>query len=686
MNAFTAPISAAGSLAVAVVGMLTAAAAAYLFILAVAAFRPRARPAASVPVHRLAVLVPAHNEAELVERCVASLRAQSYPPELFEIFVIADNCTDATARRAAAAGATVMERRDPAARGKGQALRWAMDRILAERMGADAIVVVDADSVAEPGLLLGLEREMSAGAEVVQGNYRVLTDEDGRSELRAAAFQLFHEARFAGRAALGLPCNLVGNGMLFARGLLQRHPWSAFTGAEDLEFSTDLRIAGVRPVYAPDAIVSGPAATTGSAGDTQRWRWEGGRFHVMRTRLPRLIGKVVVHRKLDVLDAFIDLAVPPLGLMLMIALGGALISEALGRAGLLAVWAAFPWLLALLLLPAYVLVGLRAVRAPASAYRALLQTPVFLAAKLGTYGRMLTHGLRADQWRRTERIGAPLNRTPSDGTRGDARVCRVSVGGIPIDAVCIDAAAGIVMDAVQKRLPTQVCTVNLDFLVRARRDPSTRRVLRYGYLNVADGAPVVWLARLLGQRLPGRVAGADLVPAVCQRAAASGARVYLLGGQNGAAVEAARRLCATYPGMIIAGTHEPPVARIEDMDSEAIVRRIEAARADILLVAFGHPKQERWIALNRPRLTVPVAIGVGCTLDLLAGRAKRAPRWMQGLGMEWAYRLFHDPRRLIRRYLTDLSWLVLVLAPLTMLQRMRGNSLIGADAEGLSDA
>jgi len=116
------------------------------------------------------------------------------------------------------------------------------------------------------------------------------------------------------------------------------------------------------------------------------------------------------------------------------------------------------------------------------------------------------------------------------------------------------------------------------------------------------------------------------------------------------------------PGLVVAGFYEPPRASVENMNSADILARLREARADILLVAFGHPKQERWIDLNRSELPVSVAIGVGCVFDLIAGRTLRAPAWMQAAGLEWAYRLAGDPRRLLGRYATDAAWLLPITA------------------------
>jgi N-acetylglucosaminyldiphosphoundecaprenol N-acetyl-beta-D-mannosaminyltransferase len=162
--------------------------------------------------------------------------------------------------------------------------------------------------------------------------------------------------------------------------------------------------------------------------------------------------------------------------------------------------------------------------------------------------------------------------------------------------------------------------------------------------------------------MPGRVAGADLVPALLAEAAQSNGRVFLLGGEGGVAMAAAARLSERYPGLVVAGTYEPPRASVDAMDNGEILARIAAAAPDLLLVALGHPKQERWIDLHRDQLQVSVAIGVGCVFDLIAGRASRAPRWMQDAGLEWLYRVAREPGRLVGRYLTDAAWLIPITA------------------------
>ncbi|TMC80784.1 MAG: WecB/TagA/CpsF family glycosyltransferase, partial [Chloroflexi bacterium] len=173
----------------------------------------------------------------------------------------------------------------------------------------------------------------------------------------------------------------------------------------------------------------------------------------------------------------------------------------------------------------------------------------------------------------------------------------------------------------------------------------------------------------------GRVAGADLVPALIRELAQTGARLFLLGGEGGVAAAAGARLGELYPGIVIAGTYQPPRAAVEEMKNAEILGRIAEARADVLLVALGHPKQERWIDMHRDQLPVSIAIGVGCVLDLIAGRSRRAPRWMQAFGLEWFYRLVQEPRRLVGRYLTDAAWLV-PLAAAVLRSRLAADRLV----------
>lgn len=360
-----------------------------------------AAPAALGARPRIAVLVPAHDEELLVGRCVRSLLDQSYPEGGCEVVVIADNCTDDTAAVAKAAGARVLVRHEPGLRGKGRALRWAMDLMLAEPAPPDAFVVVDADSVADRGLVAGLAAAYTAGHDVVQGEYTLL--EESGPEMVGVGFLLFHRVRFRGRARLGMAANLVGNGMLMSSRVLRRHPWNAFTGVEDLEYSIALRRAGVRPFFASSARVAGPPAASGSGAVRQRMRWEGGRFHVTRTQLGPLLAGAIARRDPGLLDAALDLATPPLSALTATVVAGCGVAGALWAFGLIDGWAVGPWAVALAAVPAFVVIGVLSAGASARLWPVLLGAPRFVAWKLVTYAR-LARGHDVHGWDRTDRV------------------------------------------------------------------------------------------------------------------------------------------------------------------------------------------------------------------------------------------------------------------------------------------
>ena len=229
----------------------------------------------------------------------------------------------------------------------------------------------------------------------------------------------------------------------------------------------------------------------------------------------------------------------------------------------------------------------------------------------------------------------------------------VSILGIPIDDLDMEQSLGRVEEFIRSGRFHQVATVNVDFVVRALRDGDLKRILQTADLVVPDGMPVVWLARAVGARLPERVTGADMVPRLAELSAQHGYRIFFLGGRPDVLDIALANMQAAYPGVQVCGSYSPPLASLEKMDHEEILRRVEAANPDVLLVAFGNPKQEKWIHMHRHRLKVPVCIGVGGTVDFMAGHVQRAPVWMQRTGVEWLYRLGREPKRLWKRYAWD---------------------------------
>ena len=188
----------------------------------------------------------------------------------------------------------------------------------------------------------------------------------------------------------------------------------------------------------------------------------------------------------------------------------------------------------------------------------------------------------------------------------------------------------------------QVVTVNTEFVMAAQRDSAFREAINRAALVVADGIGIVWASYPGKARVPERITGTDTVEALAKHCAASGYRMYLLGAAPGVAEQAAARLQAIAPGLIIAGTYAgSPAPEAED----AIIERIRAANADVLCVAYGAPAQDLWIYRNLARLPVAVAMGVGGAFDFLSGRQRRAPRIMQRIGLEWLYRLYREPWR-----------------------------------------
>ncbi|HNP69467.1 MAG TPA: WecB/TagA/CpsF family glycosyltransferase [Kouleothrix sp.] len=231
--------------------------------------------------------------------------------------------------------------------------------------------------------------------------------------------------------------------------------------------------------------------------------------------------------------------------------------------------------------------------------------------------------------------------------------------GVPIDDLSMPQALGRLEEFIAAGRTTgrshQIATINADFVVNSLHDPELRRILQESDMATADGMPLVLGARLLGVPLANRVTGADLVPALAERAAEKGFSIFLLGARPGVGTRTAEILQERYPGLQIAGVISPPNVPIQEMD-RSILDQIRSAKPDILLVAFGNPKQEKWIRMYAQMINVPVCIGVGGTFDMIAGITRRAPIWMQNMGLEWLYRLLQEPRRLWRRYVHDFGY------------------------------
>jgi N-acetylglucosaminyldiphosphoundecaprenol N-acetyl-beta-D-mannosaminyltransferase len=237
---------------------------------------------------------------------------------------------------------------------------------------------------------------------------------------------------------------------------------------------------------------------------------------------------------------------------------------------------------------------------------------------------------------------------------------------VPIDRVPMEYAAEWVVHALKQRAslsPLLIMGPNAQLVTLAARHEDFAAALNAAHLSVPDGTSVVLASRLLGQPIPERVTGGDLMERLCADAARHGFSVFFLGGLPGAASSAAANLVRRYPALRVAGTYCPPRGFEKDTMESAHIRQLVAdAAPDLLCVAFGAPKQEIWMHENCLSLPIGVAIAVGAALDTQAGLRKRAPRWTHKSGVEWLYRFVHEPRRLWRRYLIgNTQFLLLVL-------------------------
>lgn len=218
----------------------------------------------------------------------------------------------------------------------------------------------------------------------------------------------------------------------------------------------------------------------------------------------------------------------------------------------------------------------------------------------------------------------------------------IKILDVQIHAVTMSQVLAIIKDLVASGLHHQVATVNPEFIMVAQRHEEFRQVLNNTSLSFADGIGVVWGSRILGNPLPERVPGVDVVDHVCALAAEDGLRVFLLGAAPGVAEEAAKRLQQRYPRLLVAGTF---AGSPRPEDDEMICQIVKKTRPDILFVAYGAPNQDLWIARNQPRLPAVVAMGVGGTFDFIVGKSVRAPKVIRSLGLEWLHRLIREPRR-----------------------------------------
>jgi 1,2-diacylglycerol 3-beta-glucosyltransferase len=371
----------------------------YLLTLTLLSGQP-ASPRACSRRLRFDIIVPAHDEASGIAKTVASLLRLDWPPELFRVVVVADNCMDETANCARLAGATVIERHDLTRVGKGYALAEAFKWSGASG-GADVVVVVDADSTASAGLLTAFAARIEHGTSACQAHYGVLNPHDSwRTRLMAIALGSIHKLRSRARERLKLSCGIRGNGWCVTLALLDEIPYHAYSLTEDVEFGADLGLSGRRVAYCDEAHVNGEMVSGEQAARSQRRRWEGGRFALIRDKAPGLLRAAVARRSLICLDLALDLLVLPLSyIVLAAALVTALGAAYRGTTHLLLLWIGVADCVALLI---YVGRGWRLSGIGIKGFWDLLRVPVYLAWKI----MLLVSGGKATTWIRTKREGS----------------------------------------------------------------------------------------------------------------------------------------------------------------------------------------------------------------------------------------------------------------------------------------
>jgi cellulose synthase/poly-beta-1,6-N-acetylglucosamine synthase-like glycosyltransferase len=366
---------------------------------------PRKTPDRDAAVTKFSVLIPAHDEELVIADCLKSLTSFDYPADMYRVYVIADNCTDGTAKIASSMGAQVMERFDDSKRGKPFALDWALTRLLKEDKGwTDSVVVFDADTQADGQFLRYMDEKLRGGALVMQGQYNLHNPFDNwRTGLLYSALLLHNRLRPLARQAMGWTTLLKGNGMCFSRQVVERFGWKAYGLAEDIEYTTMLLDAGIRVESVPRAVLYAQAPQTSKQADSQRMRWEGGRLALARRDGLRLLRTALRHRSLARLDWAMDLLTPPMGILIGLPIVMLVINVPLSLLlGWPLVGASWGWLGLLLGAGVYVVGGLMISGAQRKAYVYLLCTPLFLVWKLKVYATMLL-GRGPRGWVRTER-------------------------------------------------------------------------------------------------------------------------------------------------------------------------------------------------------------------------------------------------------------------------------------------
>lgn len=223
-----------------------------------------------------------------------------------------------------------------------------------------------------------------------------------------------------------------------------------------------------------------------------------------------------------------------------------------------------------------------------------------------------------------------------------------------INNVTMAEAISAIEDMIASHKKSYVVAINVDVVMKIEEDSYLKEITDNADMVLVDGTPLVWISKYYKQPVKEKVSGSDLVPQLCQIAAEKGYSIFILGGKDGIAAQAKRKLEEKLPGIQIVGTYAPPMGFEKDPEElNRINTMISEAKPDLLITCFGCPKQEKFIYENYQKYDAAVSICAGATVDFLAGNVKRAPRWMSNNGLEWLYRFFMEPKRLFKRYFVD---------------------------------
>lgn len=352
---------------------------------------------------RFVLVIPAHNEEEVISKTLYSLFGLIYPVNLYDIVVVADNCTDKTAQISRNLGAAVLERHNENKRGKGYALSWAFDQILEWDKNYEGYIVLDADSLISGNFLEVMNYYLENGSQVIQSSDLVLPQPNAwSSESTRIGFLLYNYVKPMGRKALGFDMGLRGNGMCFSADILRKYPWQAWSLTEDLEYGLYLMLNGVRIDFAPEANIWAQMPGQAKNAENQRTRWEMGRYPLIKKYAPQLLKNFFTKASFKYLDTFLELITPPLVNLLLFIVFMFLMNISLLFFGLNTFTFAAIWLGLIVLGGLHLLLGMIAAGADKQMYKSILYIPVYVFWKLKVYASAFIKG-RNRQWIRTTR-------------------------------------------------------------------------------------------------------------------------------------------------------------------------------------------------------------------------------------------------------------------------------------------